>query len=224
MRKQFALLITLFTFLLAATGSFKAMAQARPPFFNEIQAFKKKDSLSFPEPGQTLLIGSSSFTMWKDVQDYFPRKQILNRGFGGSSLTDLIRYQEEIIYPYDPKKIVIYCGENDFAGSDTITVPTVVSRFRILFSAIRYRLLQVPIVYVSMKPSPSRAHLMPKMEEANAAIELFLKAQLKTSYVDVYHPMLQKDGRPKPEIFLADSLHMNAKGYKIWKRKMKRVI
>lgn len=224
MSKQFAPFIALFTVLLTSSPFLSGFAQKNPPFSYEIQLFKKKDSLSFPEPGQILLIGSSSFTMWKDVQDYFPRKKILNRGFGGSSLPDLIRYQEDIIYPYKPSRIVIYCGENDFAASDTISVATVVDRFRTLFADIRYRLLQVPVIYVSMKPSPSRMHLMPKMEEANAAIRLFLKAQVRARYVDVYYPMLNKEGRPKPELFLADSLHMNAKGYKIWQKKMKRKI
>lgn len=222
MKKQFEFLIMQFAVLLAGLLPYCAFAQNKPPFYEEIIAFKTQDSLSFPAPGQTLFIGSSAFTRWRDVAEYFPRKQILNRGFGGSSLTDLIRYQDDIIYPYQPDKIVIYCGENDFAGSDTITVPIVVGRFQTLFAAIRYRLPQVPIVFVSIKPSPGRTHLMPKFAEANAAIRLFLKARLRTHYVNVYSPMLNRDGRPKPDIFGKDSLHMNAKGYSIWQKKLRK--
>ncbi|HEV8273318.1 MAG TPA: G-D-S-L family lipolytic protein, partial [Chitinophagaceae bacterium] len=85
---------------------------ADQPFWNDIQNFKKQDSVSFPPKNAILLIGSSSFTKWTDVQDYFPGYTIINRGFGGSTLLDQIRYVNDIVFPYDPKQIVIYCGEN----------------------------------------------------------------------------------------------------------------
>ena len=107
-------------FLVLLSIGFFAKAQ---PFAKEIAAFKKQDSLSFPGTGKILFVGSSSFTLWKDVQQYFPEYPIINRGFGGSSLTDLIRYAPDVIFPYDPRQIVIYCGENDFAG-DTSLYPS----------------------------------------------------------------------------------------------------
>ena len=152
---------------------------------------------------------------------YFPGYRIVNRGFGGSSLPDLIRYQDFIIYPYDPKQILIYCGENDFAAADTITVATVVNRFKQLFWDIRVRLPRVPISYVSMKPSPSRAALLPKFKEANQQIKDFLATQKATAFIDVYQPMLQSDGRPIGEIYTSDSLHMNPKGYLIWQKQIR---
>ena len=120
--------LLLLTFLVSF-GKLETSAQQSLPFWNEVQDFKKQDSLRFPASNQILLIGSSSFTYWKDVQEYFPRHTILNRAFGGSSLPDLIRYRYDILYPYQPKQILIYCGENDFAASDTVTVETVVNRF-----------------------------------------------------------------------------------------------
>jgi hypothetical protein len=95
-------------------------AQA-PAFYDDIQTFKKQDSSSFPPKHAILFIGSSSFTQWTDVQDYFPTYKIINRGFGGSELTDVIRYANNVIIPYQPKQVVIYCGENDLASSDTVT-------------------------------------------------------------------------------------------------------
>lgn len=192
-------------------------AQEPFPFWNDIQQFKKADSLSFPAKKQILFIGSSSFTLWKDAQDYFPGKPILNRAFGGSTLVDLTRYRYEVIFPYQPKQIVMYCGENDFAASDTVTVETVVGRFKALFSLIRARYPQVPFLYVSMKPSPSRAHLMPKYKSANDQIKSYLSVQKNTSFADVYSAMLKADGSPMEDIFINDRLHMNAKGYAIWK-------
>jgi lysophospholipase L1-like esterase len=190
----------------------------QPPFYDEIQAFKKQDSLNPPPQHAILFVGSSSFHFWTDVQDYFPGYPIINRGFGGSSLPDVIRYANDIIFPYHPKQVVIYCGENDLAMSDAVTEDTVFNRFKILFELIRSRLKDVPVVYVSIKPSPSRARLRPKMEEANGMIKDYLSEQKNTAFVDVYYLMLNGDYKPMPEIFKEDSLHMNAKGYAIWQK------
>src|SRR5580765_3891060 len=124
------------------------------PFIDDIKVFKKQDSISFPPKQAILFVGSSSFTKWKDVADYFPGYTIINRGFGGSSLPDVIRYADDIIFPYQPKQIVIYCGENDLAASDTVSAQTVFERFKTLYEMIRKRLATEKIVYVSIKPSP----------------------------------------------------------------------
>jgi lysophospholipase L1-like esterase len=203
--------------LLLLTASSTTFAQTQP-FAGEIQAFKKQDSIHFPAKNAILFVGSSSFNFWKDVQDYFPGYPIINRGFGGSSLPDVIRYADDIIFPYQPRQIVIYCGENDLAGSDTVTVITVFGRFRQLFELIRKQMPAVPLAYVSAKPSPSRQLLMPKMQEVNRMIEGFLKKQKHTAFIDVYHLMLTSDGNPMPDIFKEDKLHMNAKGYAIWQK------
>lgn len=211
-------------FLIISGCCISAIAQQQPPFWNDIQQFRKQDSVSFPAANKILFVGSSSFTLWKDVQDYFPKHPIINRGFGGSSLTDLIRYSGDIIFPYNPKQIVIYCGENDFAGDEKLTADSVVRRFVTLFKLIRSFYPVIPIAYVSMKPSPSRTHLMPRFAEANKGIKIFLKHYNKTKYVDVYHAMLTRQGRPISNIFLKDSLHMNEKGYKIWQKKLESVL
>jgi lysophospholipase L1-like esterase len=195
-----------------------ANAQQRPPFWDDIQAFKKQDSIQPPRQHAILFVGSSSFTKWTDVQNYFPGYTIINRGFGGSSLPDVIRYADDIIFPYNPKQIVIYCGENDLAASDNVTGEIVFKRFTTLFNLIRKKLPNVPIVFISLKPSPSRWHLRQKMITANTGIKNFLKKKSKTVFVDVYHKMLGGDGKPIKEIFLEDNLHMNAKGYAIWQK------
>ncbi|MBZ5857815.1 GDSL-type esterase/lipase family protein [Flavihumibacter profundi] len=193
------------------------MAQS-PPFFDDMQAFKKMDSVHKPPKQAILFVGSSSFTKWTDLQDYFPGYTLINRGFGGSSLPDLIRYENDIIFPYKPRQVVIYCGENDFAAADTVTTDMVFARFTRLYSDIRHRLPKVSIVFVSIKPSPSRRHLQPKIIAANQQIRGFLSKEKNTAFVDVYPLMLESDGSMMGQIFLADSLHMNAGGYAIWKK------
>ena len=188
------------------------------PFANEIAAFKKQDSIRPAPKNPILFAGSSSFMLWKEMQEDFPGYPVINRGFGGSSLPDIIRYKNEIIFPYNPKQIILYCGENDLASSDTVTAPLVFERFKTLFQEIRNKIPNIPIAFVSIKPSPSRQHLMPKMEEANKLIKNFLKKKKKTAFIDVFHKMLNPDGSPLKDIFIADNLHMNAKGYAIWQK------
>ena len=190
-------------------------AQAQP-FINEIRAFRKADSITTPPKNAVLLIGSSSFTKWKDVQDYFPAHTMLNRGFGGSSLTDVIYYANDVILKYKPKQILIYCGENDIAGSSSVTADTVLERFKTLYAIIRSKFKRVPIAFISMKPSPSREKYLETMQKGNAMIKSFMEDQKRSSYIDVYSSMLDANGKILTHIFLSDKLHMNAEGYKIW--------
>ncbi len=213
MKRKYNCLIILIVFILV-----RSVEVAAQPFLEEIQLFKKQDSVSFPPKNAILFIGSSSFTNWKDVQEYFPHFTIINRGFGGSSVSDLIRYIDDIIYPYQPKQIVIYCGENDLAASDTVTGKMVYSRFVQLFEKIRLKLPGISVVFISLKPSPSRWYLKDKMAAANSLIKRYLLTKKKTSFVNVYSKMLDADGTPMKDIFLEDELHMNAKGYIIWQK------
>lgn len=190
----------------------------KPPFWDDIRAFKKQDSIRFPPKNAILFAGSSSFTMWKDVKDYFPKYTIINRGFGGSALQDQLRYVKDIILPYKPKQVIVYCGENDLASSDTVTARIVFKRFMQLFNIIRSKLPNTSVIYISMKPSPSRQMLMGKMREGNTLIRNFLKKYKRTGFVDVYKEMIDDEGKPIPELFLEDNLHMNKKGYAIWQK------
>jgi len=209
-------IITCFLFLFFAYTNLPA--QQHLPYYDEIQHFKKLDSAHFPPKNAVLFVGSSSIRKWEDVQSYFPNETVINRGFGGSELTDAVRYANDIIIPYQPREIVIYSGENDLAYADSVTPAIVLRRFETLFNIIRSAMPKVPVIYVSIKPSPSRERLMPEMEVANKLIKQFLKSKNKTVFVDVYHKMLDKSGKPMPDIFLSDNLHMNAKGYHIWQK------
>jgi lysophospholipase L1-like esterase len=189
-----------------------------PPFWSDIQKFKQADSTSLPPKNAILFVGSSSFTNWKDVQEYFPGYTIINRGFGGSQLTDVIRYAYDVILPYAPKQVVVYCGENDLASSDAIKAADVVQRFKTLFGMIRQNLPQATIHFVSLKPSPSRQKLLGEFRLANTQIRSFLNKQKNAGFIDVYSAMLTADGSPRTDIFVEDNLHMKPEGYRIWQR------
>ena len=205
----------LLTFLFVCSG-LVLFAQDRP-FWKEIKEFKRADSVSSPPQNAIVFVGSSSFRMWKDLQNAFPQHVVINRGFGGSSLPHVIDYADEIILPYKPKQVVIYCGENDFTN-DTVTSKIVTDRFITLFNLLRKELPRTEILFVSMKPSPSRQRLMTEIDAANDEIRNFLQSKKRAAYVDIWDDMLDKNGEPRKELFLKDMLHMNAAGYAIWQK------
>ncbi len=189
------------------------------PFQNEINAFKKEDSLQPPPKNAILFIGSSSFRMWSDVQKDFSGYTIINRGFGGSTLPDVIHFAPDLIFPYQPKQLVIYCGDNDLAADSTVLGQTVLERFKALYKIIRDTLgEEVNVAFVSVKPSPSRENLLPEMIVANTLIEQYLSKEKNAAFIDVFHPMLNDDGKLRPELYKEDMLHMKPEGYAIWQK------
>lgn len=198
-----------------------ASAQEHPPFWNQIQKFKHEDSIQMPPKNAILFIGSSSIRKWTFLKKSFPKYTVINRGFGGATIPDVIRYAKDIIFPYHPKQIVIYCGDNDAASSVKMSANSVLNRFKNLYALIRSRLPNVKISYISIKPSPSRKRFFPVMQMANWEIRTFLKNEYHTSFIDIWHLMLNDYGQPRRELFGQDMLHMNKKGYAIWKKAIK---
>lgn len=194
-----------------------------PPFWNDIQAFRKQDSIAMPTHYKTLFIGSSSFTMWKTLEQDLPEYAPLNRAFGMSTLLDVIRYRAAIIEKYNPGKIVIYCGENDIASSDAVTGKIVLERFRLLYQHIRKKFPAIDIYYISLKPCPLRWEMRKRMLDANYRIANFCKKQKHTYFISIWNQML-KNSKPNPSLFIEDSLHMNKKGYEIWIKEIRKKI
>jgi lysophospholipase L1-like esterase len=145
---------------------------------------------------------------------------MLNRGFGGSSLEDLIYYAPQILFAYTPRQIIVYGGENDLAASAQPSTKLVLKRFKQLYRLIRNRWPSVPIVYISIKPSPARWQLESSFVEANERIKGFIQKQKDIQFLDLHTAMLTTEGKTRPELYIGDRLHMNAKGYEIWKNKL----
>ncbi|MGX5818738.1 SGNH/GDSL hydrolase family protein [Chitinophaga lutea] len=204
--------LLLLTALLGMAISGHTLAQGR--YDKDISRFKSKDSVSMPAPGGVLFVGSSSFTRWKELENVFRSYGAINRGFGGSQLKDAIYYAEDIVYPYKPRQVVIYSGENDIAAG--VSADATAERFRIFFSLLRKHLPAARISYISIKPGPTRAKFIPQVKEANKLIAEFLEKQPNTDFIDVFGSMVKADGQPKGEIFVEDGVHMNQQGYDIW--------
>jgi lysophospholipase L1-like esterase len=186
------------------------------PFAKDINAFADADQASPPPHGATLFIGSSSIRLWKTLAQDFPQHQVMNRGFGGSQIIDSVNYADRIVIPCRPKHIVMYAGGNDLnAGKSPAQV---FADFRAFVNKIHTALPDTRISYISIAPNPARWSQVAKVREANRLIQGYTKHRRGLAFINVFHPMLGPDGLPRPEIFVADRLHMNEKGYKLWTR------
>ncbi|SEM76243.1 Lysophospholipase L1 [Chitinophaga rupis] len=202
--------------LLFAASVMVLQAQDKPRFWDDVQTIKQFDKMYNPPAHPILFTGSSSIRKWDDLERTFASYVVLNRGIGGAIVNDITFYLNDIVFPYHPRQIVLYVGENDLPD-EASTADSVLQRTERLFHLIRNKLPDVPIVYISMKPSPSREKFQQKAIEANALIKDFLSKEKQTVFIDVFHAMLTADGKTRPELFVSDMLHMNAKGYQIWK-------
>ena len=191
-------------------------AQLAPtnPWENDIRAFELADQKNPPKSGGVLFVGSSSIRFWESLQADFPDVSIIRRGFGGSEIRDVTHFAERIIIPYHPRLIVLYAGDNDLAaGRDPAQVR---DDFVSFVERVRRDLPDVAIAYIAIKPSPARANLLDKMREANALISSVSKSATEIQTIDVFTPMLDARGKPRPELFGDDGLHMNRAGYALW--------
>lgn len=215
---------TIITFLILLFLGISCTSNKVFPFQDAIDKFQIEDKQISTKTEVILFVGSSSFTNWKAVNQDLGCNKIVNRGFGGSTLTDLWNHRKVLFTTYKPKQIFIYCGENDLAQNESIGSQDVLGRWQKLHRYIQKKNSTVPIYFVSLKPSPSRWRLKNKMMEANEAIKVYNDQQKLTYFIDIWANMLNIEGRPKSEIFTKDSLHMNNLGYDIWVDKLVPII
>jgi lysophospholipase L1-like esterase len=195
-------------------------AQDSRPFWNEIQEFKHQDSLQMPAKHGIVFLGSSSIRKWVNAEADFKEYQVINRGFGGSTLAQAADYVDYLVLPYEPRQVVIYSGENDIA-SDHINAETTLMRCKTLIEKIRTGLPNVPIVFLSIKQSPSRTAYSDIVLQSNILIKDYLSKLPNARYLDVNSKMLDAKGGLRPELFQEDMLHMKPEGYAIWERELK---
>ncbi len=215
--------ITFFVFLFVFTPTMILLAQEKHAFWNDVQTIKKYDRIYTPPEDPILFIGSSSIRKWPNPQKVFCKHTIIDRGIGGAVINDMIYYADDIIFPYHPKKLVIYVGENDVPNKAE-TPDTILNHFKNLYALLRDSLPEIPIVFISMKPSPVREQYWAKERKANTLIKDFLYGKPHVRYMDIYSKMVTKDGKPRPELFGKDMLHMNEKGYAIWNKMLKKYL
>jgi lysophospholipase L1-like esterase len=188
-------------------------AQAR--WQSSMAAFAASDKEHQPATDGVLFVGSSTIRLWSSLaQDFRQLPVVINRGFGGSTMADCEYFSRQLVTRYRPKQVLVYAGDNDLAEGRT--PQQVLDSFVHFVQSVRSELPTTRIAYISIKPSPSRVALMPRIRETNALISAYVRNLENAEYIDIFTPMLAADGSPRPELFRGDQLHMNDAGYALW--------
>ena len=182
----------------------------------DMSGFASQDAVAGAPKDVVLFAGSSTFRMWSGLKTDFPNSKVLNRAFGGSMMTDLIYYFNQVVAPYNPRQVLLYEGDNDLEGSSK-TAEQFMDDVITMTRLINIYFPNAKIAYVSIKPSPSRTGSFTKYQAANALMKAYADKYAYIDYIDTWNPMLKQDGTPQTSYFGSDMLHMNASGYALWK-------
>lgn len=184
-------------------------------FESEIVEFENADKADPPKAGGVVFVGSSSIRMWPQLQADFPGINVIQRGFGGAQMNEVLYYTPRIVTRYKPKLVVLYAGENDLVTGRH--PDQIFNDYKAFVALVHKTVPDAKIAYVSIKPSGDRWVLVDNMKKANALIKKYIAGQRDQTYVDVFTPMIGPDGLPRDELFGEDKLHMNWKGYELWR-------
>ncbi len=200
--------------LISLLGGGWANAQTNP-YESTIRGFEAADAANPPPPNSIVFVGSSSIVNWRSLAADFPRFNVLNRGFGGSQSSDALFFFDRIVTPYRPPIVVYYEGDNDISAGRT--EDQVFNDWTNLVGRVRAELPNTHVVYISIKPSPSRQGDLPKQRAVNDRVRADAQTDSKLHFADVATAMLTPAGAFRPELYVSDQLHMTDLGYVIWR-------
>lgn len=181
-----------------------------------MDAFAAADRQQAPVADGVLFVGSSTIRFWTQLpQDFRDVPVLINRGFGGSTMADCQVFVKQLVLQYRPRQVFVYAGDNDLAEGRS--PQQVLESFEGFAAAVRAELPDTRIAYISIKPSPLRAELMPKAREANALLAAYVRTLPNSDYIDIFTPMLDAQGAPRADLFGPDRLHMSSAGYALWR-------
>jgi lysophospholipase L1-like esterase len=211
--------LSLIVLVLASAGGLCAYYWVirKPAMFErQIARFEQADRLNPPRPGVIVFTGSSSIRFWDTLGKDMQPLDVLNRGFGGSQISQVNQYASRIVLPYQPRAVVLYAGDNDLAFPWLKTPEQVLADFKQFVEIIHAQLPDTWIYFISIKPSLRRWTGWEKIKKTNELIADYIRTQPRVQFIDVDSAMLDPQGKPRPDLFRKDGLHMNAQGYAIW--------
>jgi len=214
---RMGLWLSLLSGLLWTGGTFcPAVAEDSPSkrWEPDIRKFEESDKTNPPPQGAVLFIGSSGIKRWNTLKEDFPECTVINRGFGGSHIVDSVHYADRIVIPYKPRLIVFRAGINDLHSGRT--PEQVLGDFDAFVKKVRDKLPETRIAFLSINPSLKYWNCIEQERKANELVKAYVAAGTNLDFVDISTAMLGADGKPRPELYVADGLHCTAEGYKLW--------
>jgi lysophospholipase L1-like esterase len=194
-----------------------AGAETGPPtnrWESAIAAFEAMDRTNPPPRQAILFVGSSSIRLWPNLSQDFPGHKVIQRGFGGSELSDAVTFADRIVLPYRPPIILVYAGDNDIANGKS--PERVLADLKAFTKKVHAALPQTRIGFIAIKPCPARKAFLRQVKDTNRLIKEYIGQDTNLFFVDVFTPMLDPDGGLRPELLGKDGLHLNEKGYALW--------
>ncbi len=195
-------------------------------YSDEIKAIaqKSKRGSGISKDIDVLFVGSSSIRGWRSVYQDMQPLNVVNNGFGGSTIRDILYHYNVLVKPFNPDKIVLYV-ENDVIQDAGVYVDTYIlfDLFRIFAHKVNSDFPLATLFIVSIKPSPSRFSLLDKQSAINSMLKSFADKMPNIEYIDVASQMMTPNGVDST-LFINDKLHMNAKGYQLWTSIIKPVL
>ncbi len=182
---------------------------------NEIKAFETEDSLLGKPKYDVVFIGSSTFNNWKTMQTDFAPASVINRGFGGSSIREVIYFSDRILFQYQPKVVVLYVGNDIWGDPAEPTTEQLFGYFKLFEQKLHRQLPNTMLNFVSMRPSPEKRNLLEKQNAISNLLIQYTGETPKTNFIDIRPVMYTNSGQLRSDIFTADSLHLNDTGNKL---------
>jgi len=159
--------------------------------------------------------GSSSLRLWSTLENDFPRLDIVNRAFGGSTLAACCWFFKRLVPAQAPDAMVVYAGDNDLG--DGRHPEEVFLYFKNMMVLIQQNCGDIPVAFMSVKPSLSRQYLADSIQYTNKIIKNEIDlVHPNCTFVSVYDEMLV-NGLPDSRLYEADGLHLSESGYQLWK-------
>ncbi|HSH08888.1 MAG TPA: GDSL-type esterase/lipase family protein [Oceanipulchritudo sp.] len=179
-----------------------------------------------PDPAETrpvvLLIGSSSFRLWK-AQEALPEFKVYNFGFGGSHFTDVNALWDWLSPPVQPDYVLLYEGDNDTAkGASAFQV---YEDFLETMGRVLATYPDAKILIIPAKPSPARVAVWKEAEKLNSAMYQFARERDRVDIAaGLPYMLLGTDGLPVPDYYVEDGIHLSDTGYAVWNAQIRALL
>lgn len=163
-----------------------------------------------------VFFGSSSIRLWNGLEEMMAPLSVVNRGYGGATVRDILVNYDKLMAHYSPKAFVIFC-DNDICGNEVdLTVAGVLDHYRLLFNRLDQDYPGVPVFFLSWKYSGLRAFMRDTQKLVNDVMADYASSSNQVTFVDVNATLLKPDGDINQSLFESDNLHINRDGYLLW--------
>ena len=182
----------------------------------EIEKFTTLSKTEKYADDAVVFAGSSSIRLWKTLADDMKPYNVIQRGYGGAKLSDYGVYAENIFDNIPGRALVLFIA-NDISGSENDkSTDEVKNLFLYIVKTFRKNHPGAPVFWIAITPTTSRWKAWPEIKKANEQIRETCEKGKNMYYISTDKVFLNEQGLPRDELFVADKLHLNEEGYKIW--------